>query len=805
MSGIELELHPVQPLPALQSARPSLNRWPASLSIHSAAKATLPVKLWRTVEFEVCVASGRLPNERRDAESLSSPAAPASPPTIASRCHRLRLLRPGVRLIGLLTAFLGLNAAAAEVQADRWRWSNPLPHGNNVMDMFVASDWAVQVGDGGSVYVQGLDERWAPMASGVSNYLRGVALMGDRLLIVGENGCILWSDDGNSFQPAQILPATANWFEGVAASAQRAVAVGDNGAIYTTTTGTNWSPSTSGTSEWLRGVAFGGGTFVAVGENGTILRSTSGTSWSRTTVGTAHLNRVRYLTTGGTGLFCIVGNSGVALTSSTGAAPWTSLNTGFTNNLFDVATNDTGLLVVGDQAVGFRAAGQATWTNHVTALPTNAPPAWVYLSASGVSNTWLIAGRTGLLLEGSRTNSAGPYTWQPSPDDSSHAWLWDVTIQRGIYVAVGDLATIQTSLDGILWAREVVPLPHTNVVLLGVGGTSNLLLAAGNAGNVLISRAGLTNLTITNYVGTNIVITNTVFDVFGLIWTNLPAFTTNTLQGVATGSNLFVISGDWGSIFTSPDGSNWTARATPTTNFLSGVASGTGGWIVVGKNGTLLRSGTDAVSWGAVPLATTNWLYRVRYVGGQFVVVGQNGAIYTSPDGTNWTSRASGTTRWLNDVTFLDGTWFVVGTQGLLLSSSNLLTWTSLPVPSVKSFYGATFQEGQLVLTGIEGIILRNQVVPRTTPVDILAYHRSVATNSAGTTNATVSAYELFLFGGQPDQFFQFQSCTNLASAPWNTNATLELFDPSGTIYLLRTRDLTNTPPKEFYRNRLVP
>jgi hypothetical protein len=187
------------------------------------------------------------------------------------------------------------------------------------------------------------------------------------------------------------------------------------------------------------------------------------------------------------------------------------------------------------------------------------------------------------------------------------------------------------------------------------------------------------------------------------------------------------------------------------------------------------------------------------------VVVGQNGALYTSEDGTNWAARASGTTCWLNDVTYVQGTWFVAGTQGLLLSSSNLVNWNSLIVPSIKSFYGATTDAGQLILTGIEGIILRNQVVPQTTPVDFLAYDYSVATNSPGTADAVLSAYELFLLGGQPDQVFEFQSSTNLGAANWYTNAILELFDPSGTIYLLRTRDLTNTPPREFYRNRLVP
>ena len=805
MSGIEAYSSSVQQPLAARLARPDASRQ-ANPSPKPPAVSRMPVRLWETAGFPVCVASGATVSSHEEVRVLRCATGVASRPT--SRFPRWGS-RSG-RLSGLALALsamcLSLTATAIEVRPERWRWSNPLPHGNNVLDMLVASDVAIQVGDGGTVYLQGLDERWAPALTGVTNYLRSVALMGERFLVVGENGCILWSDDGNKFQPAQVLPVTANWFEGVAASTQRVVAVGDNGAIYTSISGTNWVQSASGTTEWLRGVAFGGGTFVAVGENGTILRSSSGTSWSRTTSGTAHLNRVRYLGTSGAGKFYIVGNGGVALYSPTGTSPWMSLNTGTTNNLFDVALNDTGLLTVGDQEVRFQVSGQTSWTNHITSLPTNAPPAWVYLSAYGVSNSWLVAGRAGLLIEGSRSNGASLYNWQSAPD-SSHAWLWDVTIQRGIYVAAGDLATILTSLDGILWAREVVPLPHTNVVLLGVGGTTFLLLAAGNAGNVLISRAGLTNLTVTNCFGTNIVITNTSFDVLGLIWTNLPSFTTNTLQGVAAVSNLFVLSGDWGSVFTSADGSSWTARATPTTNFLSGVAPGLGNWIAVGKNGTLLRSGPDAVSWGIVPLGTTNWLYRARHVGGQFVVVGQNGALYTSEDGTNWAARASGTTRWLNDVTFLDGTWFVVGTQGLLLSSSNLVNWTSLSVPSIKSLYGATTYDGQLVLTGIEGIVLRNQIVPRITPVSFLAYDYSVETNSpaTATANASVSAYELFLLGGQPDQFFDFQSCTNLATAGWTINATMELFDSSGTLYLLRTRDLTNTPPRESYRTQLVP
>jgi len=758
---------------------------------------SLLVSIWRSVRFEVSI-------HFKDAD-----------PGRLSPKRRRRMRVPGfgkafraAAAFLLLSFFLCATGFAGDINFEHWRWSNPLPHGNNVLDMLVAGQVAVQVGDGGRVYLQREDERWAPAITGVTNYLRGVAMMGNRYIVVGESGCILWSDDGKAFQGAQLSPATDDWFEGVAASDQRAVAVGDWGSIYTSTNGVNWTKAVSNTDEWLRGVAFGGNAFVAVGENGTILRSGStASSWTKVTSGTlVHLNRVRYFGTGASGQFIAVGNAGAALSSATGTAPWSSMSTGSTNNLFDVARNDKGTLLVGDQELRFRAAGETTWTNYVLDLSTNAPPGWVYLSACGSSNYWLVAGRSGLLLEGMLTNGASDYSWSPVPD-SSHAWLWDLTIQRGIYVAAGDLATIQTSLDGILWAREVVPLPPTNVVLLGVGGTTNLLLAAGNGGNVLISRAGLTNVTITNYVGTNIVVTNTITDTFGLVWTNLPFFTTNTLQGVAASAGLFVLSGDQGSIFTSTDGSNFTARVTPTTNFLSGIAAGPDGWVAVGDRGTLLHSGPDAASWTKIALGTTNWLYRVRHVGDRFVAVGQNGAIFSSENGTDWSPRSSGTTRWLNDVTFLNGQWLAVGNQGELLSSSNLVNWSTVPLPTVKSLYGAASQNGQLVLAGVEGAILRNQVVSPSAPVDFLGYSRTVAVDQYGQsgTNTTLSAFEIFLFGGLPDQFFQFQSSTNLVPDSWTSLATLEMYDPSGTLYLLRTRYLTNTPPREFYRTSLVP
>lgn len=687
----------------------------------------------------------------------------------------------------------------------RWRWSNPAPHGNNVLDMLRAGDTEVQVGDAGSVYIRSAGGRWEPMRSGVTNYLRGVAVLGERLLVSGENGVILWSDDWRTFNRATVSPATGSWFEGVTASGQDAIAVGDAGDVYTSATGTNWTRVASGTSSWLRGVAAGGGASVAVGEDGTILRSTSGGAWSRVTgVPNTHYNRVRSTAVAGGWLFVAVGDGGVALSSSNGGRSWSSLNPGTTNDLLDAAFNDTGTLLVGDQEVLFRSNGGTTWSRQTSETDTNAAPPWSYLAAVGSGSEFAVAGRTGRFVEGLLTNAV--YRWDNGAL-SSRAWLWDVTtVANGLRVAVGDLATVLTSLDGLVWPREVVTGPVTNTVLLGVGGNTNLLVAVGNAGKVLVSRAGETNLVVTNIVGAETVITNRTVNTLGVIWEEISGITTRTLQGVGASADRYVLTGDDGVILTSVNGSNWTILPPVTTKFLSGVTAHPGGWVAAGERGALLRAGGDASVWTVVPPATTNWLNRVRWVGDRLVAVGQNGTVLTSSDGLEWAPRTSGSSLWLKDVTYVGGAWYAVGDWGLILSSTNLADWTPVTSPTVKSLYAATAWDGQLLAAGIEGVVLRNQIVPRMTPVDFLAFHYEIVPPGAGGgTNVSYGTLdEVFLLGGQPDQFFDLLSAPGLGTNTWSFRGQYEVFDPSGTLYLYGTRTLTNAPAvEELTRTRL--
>src|SRR5439155_12150958 len=122
----------------------------------------------------------------------------------------------------------------------RWHWSNPRPHGNNIVDMAYSPTLGlgVQVAERGQLYTSDNLSTWLSRDSGVTNALRAVTFFGSRIVVTGEAGVVLYADSVMDFRPGTLLDgATGDWLESVAASAQRLVAVGDNGAVYTSTNG----------------------------------------------------------------------------------------------------------------------------------------------------------------------------------------------------------------------------------------------------------------------------------------------------------------------------------------------------------------------------------------------------------------------------------------------------------------------------------------------------------------------------------------------------------------------------------------
>lgn len=684
--------------------------------------------------------------------SLRLPATLLSEePVTRARASRV----PGIAAMVLLLG--GLPCLAAVRVPPVWRWSNPTPHGANIVDQAANDSLTVQVGERGQIYLSDDWETWIPRDAFTGVALRGATFFGGRLVITGEAGTILFSDDPWNFHGLTL--GTDDWLEGVAASSDLVVAVGDNAAIYISTNAVNWQRVTPSFHNWLRSIACNGSNFVTVGENGLIASSQNGTAWQVRNSGTkTHLNRVAWVEDH----YLVVGDEGKAFTSATGIQ-WEPVVTGVSNSLYAIAGVSDSHLIAGDHEVRLSESGEAAWADQSAPSRPGPAPAWEYFSALWNSDWFLVAGRSGMAIEAARTNLAEPAQWHPL-GDSVRSWLWAVARTPSHYVAVGNNGTILSSPDGIDWDLELVPYSVTNSVLLGVGGSSNLLLAVGTRGTILW--------------GTNIYLWNEVS----------PAPTINDLQGICFDGVQFVVSGGNGTLLTSTSGTNWTKRNVAADAFLMSLAAFPGGLVCVGEDGTVLVSGDHGTNWISQDSGTTNWLSAVRWTGDRLVAVGENGCILTSPDAIQWHTNSSGTRAWLNAIEYIEGTWWIAGNQGTLLASEDTTNWMNLGTLTAKSLYGAACDQGRLVTVGTEGAILRSSLIASPAPIEIASFQRASGINA-------------FLFTGASDQQFQLQSSPDLIT--WRDGALLEFLDSSGTLIFLEEAG-SEAPGELFYRAERV-
>lgn len=481
---------------------------------------------------------------------------------------------------------------AAEEAPLPWRWSNPLPHGNNVYDQAFRNGTYWQVTDRGQVYASANRVQWNLVTSGTTNTLRGIAFADPHVILCGAMGTILRGSRDEGFATEPVSPPTTDWLEAVAASPGVAVAVGDNAAIYRSAAGGPWQRVTGlSFTNWLRGVAFGNNTFVAVGENGRIATSTNGESWrTRSSEATSDLNRVFFVD----GTFYAVGDAGTLLTSVNSGADWQQTTTGTTKDLYTFAqgTPSAGSrqpwqLLAGENTLLLRSAPNGPWRDQLGAGSPLPAPTWPYYATVWDGDTFLVSGRTGMLVESLDFGSNDELLWFEtfgSPRD----WLWEIKALPDQYLAVGDRGTILSSANGITWYREGVPTGLENTLLLGVGGNTNLVVVAGSEGRLMWSKSDLVNVLETNTLvefsdclwRTNTVVATNQMDLLGLVWTAVESRpTTNTLQGVCERDGLVVVVGDQGTVLTTTNGSDWSRYLVSGAPNFSSVAAWPGGFI----------------------------------------------------------------------------------------------------------------------------------------------------------------------------------------------------------------------------------
>ncbi len=699
---------------------------------------------------------------------------------------------------------------SADIDALRWKWSNPTPFGNSVAGLaWRTNRLYLSVGDQGSIYGAETLPTWRRLSTDTTLSLRAVTYFGDRAIIVGAAGVILWSD-GDVFQTA--VTGKTNWLEGIAASPDRLVVVGDAGLVLVSTNGINWVAGSSGTTNWLRSVAYGSGVFLAVGEQGWVGSSPDGRVWTQRATGrtTVALNSVVPSTTG----FFAVGERGTYLSSRTASlSQWDSsrISTEYALNATVAVGSERVVVGNGECWFGVQIGTAFIWSNEVNSLRSAPAPVDNYLSLIATGTVLLAGSDNGLIVSGTRSSSVAGYSWSYT-EPTTLSTLWDsllvlvartnttVAAPSGIPVfstnqtpsefvlAVGQRSAFVDSTDGIIWDQGLVSTRFSSIDFYGIGGRSNLLIAAGAKGTLAKSTSEFlpivtTNLFTNGAVVLRVLLTNQV-NSLGITWDPVTSPVTADLQSVAASEELIVVTGTAGTVITSPDAATWTRRTSGTTATLSSVGHWAGGFVATGERGVLLTS-SNGIRWNVLPPTTTNWLWRVRSIEGRLLVVGENGTLLISTNATSWQSQRVGQTTWWNDVVHAWDKWYLIGNSGTVAVSTNLISWTLASAPTSRDLYTATVIGKRIIAGGENGVILRARVAPFEAPVKLAKYPKSAVDN-------------FFVFSGEQDQPFVFERSIDLQD--WMHPDLLEITDVEGLLFLFDSEP--NGLTQQFYQTR---
>ncbi|PTY03723.1 hypothetical protein DB347_21050 [Opitutaceae bacterium EW11] len=295
----------------------------------------------------------------------------------------------------------------------------------------------------------------------------------------------------------------------------------------------NWTlrhDGTAGTS-LLWGITEGNAGIVAVGNDGTILHSLDGQTWTAENSGTrVWLVAVTY----GNGRYVAVGDNGTILTS-TDAITWTAATkTGTTARLNNVVYGQGKYVAVGEAGT-------------------------IIVSTDGTSWSQTESGTT--------------------------AWLHGLAFANGTWVATGEKGTIVGSGDGIKWFKCLYNVTQANLESVVFSETfpgnppTNCFLAVGSGG---ASYA----ITVSTPDG-GATYSLFAYDPFMFSGTG----TTVRLSCIATYHQLYVITGDNGTVLTGPSRFGpWTPSKIGTNKLLNASGFAQGSLFLVGEGGVIYQS-----------------------------------------------------------------------------------------------------------------------------------------------------------------------------------------------------------------------
>jgi hypothetical protein len=455
--------------------------------------------------------------------------------------------------------------------------TNPRPVAYNGSNQYVV------VGNNGWILTSTDGNSWTGRHSGILFDLNGAFYLNGNYLALGAGGAgnnLITSADGVTWTPRTAGTATYN---AAAFGASAYVVVGVSGAVFSSADLATWTSQSAGANTF-NDVIFANSLFVAVGAAGAIYTSADGVTWTSQSAGSTQFNRVVY----DNSLFVAVGNSGVIYTSTNGIT-WTLRTSNVASGLTDVVWNGSLFCAVGGSGVITTSADGTTWTARTPGDTT------VTLMSVAWSGTRFIV---------TNTNNAGVWT---STDGISWSKVYSAATNNatrrtsylgGRFISVGASGgRIETSTDGLTWraADQVQYVPTTISRLQKTNGFYYALTDRG----VFQSSDGIAFTPIRQIVADNV------------------------SRGVAY------------------NGSEWVQVCTQ-------LASGLPAAVFKSTDGTTWSKSADLFTFASTSSILVSGLNDCEYANGNFVfsissVVVNNAllhrGVYTSSDAVTWTPR----------------------------------------------------------------------------------------------------------------------------------------------------------------------
>jgi photosystem II stability/assembly factor-like uncharacterized protein len=601
-------------------------------------------------------------------------------------------------LVGLALAILGLGLGSIPTGAFQstgdgsWRWQNPLPEGNLIIDMSCVSGTtctAIERVGGGVLHSTDSGATWT------------------------------WAHS-----PASILSGVS------CLSASTCYGVGDGGAIVKTTDGASWTSLSSGTTALLSDISCpADGTCLVVGSFTNLATTNGGATWVTQSGGGG--NSISCPTT----MVCYAASSSGITGTTDGGATWTVQNTGSPNEYWisvGCPSISTCFAVSGQGNIFKTADSGTTWQKVASAYnffySISCPSTSVCFAVTGGSivstmdggTTWrstadytrnlltISCGITSVCYTGGlsnvvlRTGDSGT-TWTQLRPTGSRQLLRGVSCPvTGTCFSVGDATTILATTDGgQTWSAQTAPanlsmysISCPSATTCIAGATTGQVIKTTNGGATWVQQGTISNVNLRSIscpslsvcfgVGGSDTIIRATTD-GGTTWTAQPSNATQALLGVGCVSTMNCHAvGRAGTIAVTTNGTTWSLQPSGVTDDLTAVSCpSTTSCYAVGSTGSFGSSHGDVLathnggsSWSAqdagltvypVALSCSSELVCIAVGAEHGSQLGGITTILATTDGATWTHQAAGSDVSLTGVSCPSACW-AVGTGGAILT-----------------------------------------------------------------------------------------------------------------------------------------